>query len=362
MRKCKLKKVEIVEDSNLKRSQLVEFTVKYEIKNDGNAVESHEIDANELAVSLLGISNVLEEANSTLNSCGSKLSVKVRGSFKPGSFIVDIASYCCTSAIQTAFDSGVDIASNYCTSVVQTVFNSGDEIEVANNVAELAKNVAGFVGFVYLAGNGRLCTLIRLCRLTKGKRILTKKAVENGNTEIYVEGCDSPIIANNVVINLYEDKRTRQELERAFSPLNNEKISDMTFLVDGKEQEKVLREERDYFSYTNTETIEENEDIASFYITQANFDGKNIGWRLSFGDSSTSQNKSNDFAVKILDEKFLKSILTRKIIISNDGKAIIRARYKRTTHVSEKLITNWEILEVLETITSKKKYVRLDDF
>lgn len=336
MRKCKLKKVKAVEDSNLKRSRLVEFAVKYEIKNNGKDIELHEMDANELATSLLGISNLLEEANSTLNVCDSKLYIKVRGSFRPGSFIVDIASF-------------------YSTDFIQTVFNSGNEIGVITNVLVT-------VGIVSGAGKGIVNTLIGLCRLTKGKKILTKKSVGNDNSEIYVEGCNSPIIANNLVINLYEDKRTRQELERAVSPLNNEKILDITFIADGKEQEKILREERDSFSYTNTETIEENEDISHFYITQANFDGKKTGWRLSFGDSSISQNKSNDFAVKILDEKFLKNILTKKVIISNDGTAIIKARYKRTTHVSEKLITNWEILEVLETVNSPPKNSKLDDF
>ncbi|KKG12490.1 hypothetical protein EO92_01325 [Methanosarcina sp. 2.H.A.1B.4] len=337
MRKCKLKKVDTVDDSNLKRSRLVEFTVKYEIKNNGNDIELHEIDANELATSLLGISNLLEEANSVLD-VGSKLSIKVRGSFKPGSFIVDIASF-------------------YSTNIIQTVFNSGYEIGVI-------ASVVGIVGFVHSAGNGIVNTLIWFCRLTKGKKILTKKPVGNDTSEVYVEGCNSPIIVNNLVLNLYEDKRSRQELEKTVSPLNNEKILDITFIVDGKEQEKILREERDYFSYISNETIEESEDISSFYITQANFDGKNIGWRFSFGDSSISQNKSSDFPVKILDEKFLKNVSTKKEIISNDGTAIIKARYKRTTHISEKLVTNWEILEVLGTVDSPKKYVKLelDDF
>ena len=332
MKKSKLKKVEVVEDSNLKRSQLVKFTVKY----NGRAVESNEMDANELATSLLGISNVLEEANSTLNVSDSKLFIKVHGTFKPGSFLVDIASF-------------------YHADIIQTVFNSGDSIGVIANVAAI-------VGFVYCAGNGAINTLIGLCRITKGKKILTKKSVGNDNCEIHVEGCERPIIVNNNVINIYEDKRARQELERAVSPLNNEGISDISFLVNDEEQEKILREERDYFSYTNTENIEEKEDIDSFYITQANFDGKNTGWRVSFGDSPTSKNKSNDFPVKILDEKFLKKISTRKLIISSDGTAIIKAKYKKTTHISEKLTATWEILEVLETAPPQKNNINLDNF
>jgi phage terminase small subunit len=332
MKKSKLKKEEVVENSNLKRSQLVEFTVKY----NGKAVESNEMDANELATSLLGISNVLEEANSIVNVSDSKLFIKVRGSFKPGSFYVDLSSF-------------------YQTGFIQTVFNNGDNIKIAASVATL-------VGFVHWTGSGIINSLIGLCRVTKGKKILSKEPVGNHISKINVEDCENPFIVNNLVINLYEDQRERQELERAVSPLNNEGISDMTFIVDGKEQEKILREERDSFSYTKTETIEEKEEIEHFYITQANFDGKQTGWRLSFGDSSISQNKSNDFSVKILDEKFLNKVLTRKLIISSDGTAIIKARYKKITHISGKLTVNWEILEVLETDSPEKNYVNLDNF
>lgn len=332
MKKLKSKNVETKDVSKEKRSNLVNFTVKY----DGRALESNEMDANELANSLLGISNVLEEANSTVNVLDSKLFIKVQSGFKAGSFEVDISSF-------------------YHTGVIQTVFNSGDTIGVIVNIATL-------VGFVYCAGNGVINTLIGLCRITKGKKILTKKSVGNGNCEITVEGCEKAIIVNNPVINIYEDKRARQELERAVSPLHNEGISDITFLVDGEEQEKILREERDYFSYTNIETIQEVELIASFYITQANFDGKNTGWRLSFGDSSISQNKSSDFPVKILDEKFLKKVLTKKLIISSDGTAIIRAKYRKITHISDKLNVRWEVLEVLETESPAKNYPSLDDF
>jgi hypothetical protein len=333
MKKLKLKKV--VEDSNLKRSQLIEFTVKY----NGKAVESNEMDVNELATSLLGLSNVLEEANSTLNVSNSKLSIKVRGSFRPGSFIVDISSFLNTDIVQTIFNSSADIGT------------------IANVTA-----IVGFVGgSAYCISNGAYQTLIRLCKHTKGKKILTKKSIGNNNCEINVEGCDSPIIVNNLVVNLYEDKKIRQELEKAVSPLNNEGISEMIFLMDGKEQEKILREERDSFSYTNTETIEEKEDIEYFYITQANFDGKNTGWRVSFGDSSLSQNKSNDFPVKISDRTFLKKVLTRKLIITSDG-TVIKAKYKKITHKSEKLSVSWEILEVLETDTPKKNYANFDNF
>lgn len=87
---------------NLKKSELIEFAIKY----NGKAVESNEMDANELATSLLGLSNAIEDANSILNNSDLKIFVKVRASFRPGSFIVDIASFFTPSVVQAFFDSG----------------------------------------------------------------------------------------------------------------------------------------------------------------------------------------------------------------------------------------------------------------
>jgi len=53
-----------------------------------------------------------------------------------------------------------------------------------------------------------------------------------------------------------------------------------------------------------------------------------IGWRLSFGVSSSSRNKINDFPVKMLDENFLQKVLRRELIISNEG-TIIEAKYRK---------------------------------
>jgi hypothetical protein len=140
----------------------------------------------------------------------------------------------------------------------------------------------------------------------------------------------------------------RQALGYAVSPLNNEGISDITFLVDGKEQEKILKDEISYFCSSNTEDVEEKEGVDYFIITRSDFEGRQTGWRLSFGESSQSKNKLIDFPVKILDETFLHKVSTRELIISNQG-TIIEAKYKKRIQKSDRLIVNWEILEVLNT-------------
>lgn len=318
-----------MEDPELKKSELIEFAVKF----NGKAVESNEMNANELATSLLGLSNTIEEANSIINGSDSKIFVKVHGSFRPGSFIVDIASFLSPNFIQTVFDSGT--------------------------IATTA-NVTQILGYL---GCGEACrTLIRLYKQTKGKKILTKKSLDADNCEITVEGSDSPITVNVNIVKLYESKKMQQAFENAVSPLENEDMSDITFLMDGKEQEQILREERSYFHHTDTDITDEKEYTDYFLITQCNFEGKQKGWRLSFGDSSQSKNKSNDFPVTILDENFLHKVSRREIIISNEGTVVIEARYRKTTHRAEKLTVSWEILEVLNTDPPKHDNKKLDQF
>ena len=291
-----------------RKTDLVEFTMKF----NGEAVESNEMDADELATSLLGISAVLEDANTVLNGQYSKIFVKVHSSFKPGSFIVDITSFFVSDGITALI------------------------------------NITSLVGLT--GGTG---TLIWLFKQTKGNKILTKKRIQGDNYEITVENCNNPIIINGNVVTLYENTSIRKGLTNLTYPLINEGISDITFLKNGEVREKLMRHEKEYFSLLDNEPIDKKEDIDYFLITQSNFEGKQTGWRLSFG-STLAAKKPDDFPVKVLDFDFLQGVKEQKIIISNEG-TVIKAKYRKTTQKFERLSVSWEILNVLniDHITNK---------
>ncbi len=308
-----------MENEKWSKSELVEFTVKF----NGEAVETNEMDAEELATSLLGMSAVLEEANTVINGQTSRMFVRVRSSFKSGSFDVDMASFFTSVGINALV------------------------------------NIISLVGFT--TGFNVKDTLIWLFRQTKGNKILTKKHLPNNKIEINVEKCENPIIVNAEVVNLYENAQVRRGFANVVSPLKNEGISDITFLKNGIECEKILRDERDYFPPLDTETIDKKEDVDYFLITQSNFEGKQTGWRLSFGVSSDK--KPDDFPVKILDKDFLNKVKKQEIKISNEG-IIIKAKYIKTTQKLERLNVSWEILNVLEIQHESQKHVdkRLDNY
>ena len=304
------KLIDVVNNIKWSKSELVKFTINY----DGEATKSNEIDANELATSLLGLSALVQDSNTILNGTYSKILTKVNGEFKPGSFEVDIATFFTSDGMNAAV------------------------------------NIVGLLGFV---GGGSF-SLIKLFKYAKGKKIRTKKQVEGNNYEVTVNNSDAPIIINGDVITLYEDASIHKSFKQFVSPLNNQDMSDIIFMTNNEVCENISRDEREYFTLLDKESLDEKEDIDYFLITQANFDGKQTGWRLSFGESSTPNINKNDFPVKILDDDFLQKVKEKQIIVSSEN-SIIKAKYKKITQKLERLSVNWEILEILNIDNNPEK-------
>lgn len=295
--------VDVMDNEPWKKSSIELFTIKF----NGKPVESHEMDANELATSLLGLSSTLEHANALLNGRNSKVFIKVRSSFKSGSFDVDIATFFTSTGL-------------------------GALINIASLIGITGKSIG---------------SLIWLFKRTKGKKIIEKKEVQGDNYEITVEGENNSITINHNVVKLYESAQIRRDLTNVVLPLKMPEMENIIFfLKNGEECEKISKNETDYFSLSDTELVNEKEDIDDFLITRSDFEGRQTGWRLSFGESESIDQKPDDFQVRILDEDFLKKVKLKEIDVHQG--TIIRAKYKRTTQKVDKLSVAWEILQVLK--------------
>ena len=290
--------IDVMEHKEWRKSNLTEFTVKY----DGKAVDKNEMSADDLATSLLGLSSLLEEANSVIHGSHSQMFVKVRSSFRPGSFNVDIATFFTSDGLQALV------------------------------------NIIAIIGLV----KGSHKSLIWLHRHTKGEPILKKDEVGENTYNITVKNCDKPMIINGDVIKLYENATIRKELGRLVYPLENKDMDEIVFLENDIECQRIGRDEKESFPPIDNEIIDEKEGIDYFLITQSNFTGKQTGWRFS-----KLSKKKEDFAVKILDTDFLSQVKSKDKIISNQ-KTIIKARYRKTTQRNERLSINWEILSVFD--------------
>jgi hypothetical protein len=80
-------------------------TYSFNVIFEGDAVKNYEIDANDLAVSLSGISDVIKEANKEINGVDcSRARIVVKSDFKPGSFLVDLALLLTSTNIQAVIN------------------------------------------------------------------------------------------------------------------------------------------------------------------------------------------------------------------------------------------------------------------
>ncbi len=313
--------IEVMKSEKWKKPHNETFTIKY----DGKAVESHEIDANVFANSLLGLSNALDHATHIINGSDANMFVKVKASFNPGSFDVEIVTLLTCASFQAAIN------------VVSAVGFMGDSVK----------------------------SLIWLYKQTKGEQIEKIERLKDDMIKVYTKNCYKPIITNHIVVEMYNDKKLRRELGNLVSPLNDKEMSHIAFLTDGTEYQRITREEKEYFtSCDDDQTITES--IDHFVVTQSNLFGKSTGWRLAFADLFKSIHDKNDFSVKILDNSFLKNVKNRQITISNKKPITIKAKYRKTTQKLERFVTSWEILEVLDytyiTNEYKKTVTELDDF
>lgn len=294
--------VDVMDNEPWDKSSTELFTIKF----NGKPVESNEMDANELATSLLGISSALEHANAMLNGRNSKVFVKVSSSFKSGSFDVDIATFITSTGI-------------------------GAFINIASLIGITGKSIG---------------SLIWLFKRTKGKKIIEKKEVPGDNYEIIVEGENNSITINHNVVRLYESAQIRRDLINVVQPLKMPEMENIVFLKSGEVCENISKNETDYFSLSDTELVNEKEDIDDFLITRSDFEGRQTGWRLSFGESESIDQKPNDFQVRIIDEDFLNKVKLKEIDVHQG--TIITAKYKKTTQKVDKLSVAWEILQVLK--------------
>lgn len=291
-----------MKDDDWNQSCNENFSIKY----NGESVKEHEIDAHDLSKSLLGLSEILENTNQIVHGTNSNISVKVKGSFQAGSFDVDIVSVLVCNHFQAALN----------------VFS-----------------LIGIVGSSYKS-------LIWLFKKTKGETIKSTKLLDNNKVELSFHNCSNIVVDNNIA-DIYNNDNVRKGFGNLVLPLEDEGMSDITFLKNDVEQEKIKREERSYFYPPEPEQlIEEGEDY--FLITQGNFDGEKTGWKLRFTDQIDSIYKQKGFSVRIHDENFLKNVKRKKVQISNDGK-IIRASYRKIIKEAEPV--SWQILKVYRVMS-----------
>jgi hypothetical protein len=274
---------------------------------DGDALKEHLIDVNDLAPSLLAISDLVNSAGQVIYGSNQKISVKIKA-VKKGSFEVKL--------FIDILQQGVN-------------FLNSHEIDAIKNLLELLGYGGGAIG------------LYRLIVKLKGKKPKTIINLGNGGDVTFIDDDGKEIVVKSDVAKLYSSKQVLDDAEKVLKPLKSKGIDTFKIIKDKKE---ILKVDADEVKYFNVPPQQEREVILddtmerTFTIHALSFEGGDK-WKVSDGETV--------FPVIMKDRRFISRIDNNEPFTKgNLLKVLLRTiQYKDSTG---KLKTEYEILEVLK--------------
>lgn len=234
------------------------------IKYDGPDAdyERHQIDTRHLGRTLLGISDMIFEANRVLN--GQEATVEVRNTtgFFDGSF--------------------------------------GIEIVIVQDLIGTAKDIAPILGLTATSGS-----MLSVLNYLRGRKI-TEITYDEASGEATIESDEGNVTTSPEVAKLISSAAVRKGLDQVIAqPLDDEGTGSFEILESKDSQQplfKVEKNDRAFYKHSTVKSTQasETETIATIEFVNAHSDSGSKGWRMvHLGEES---------AVKVKDESFLEMI------------------------------------------------------
>lgn len=288
-------------------TEVMATPTRIHIAYDGPALETHRMDVKDLAPALLALSELVERANELLNENRARVRVQVRGSFKSGSFGVDI------EVLQSLGQ------------WVVTLLNHPTLVGTLNLTALLG----------LLGGKGALSLIKRL----RGRELEVISLREDGSAEVLIDG--EHAVVEEQVLRLLRDHKVRLCFEQLIAkPLGNEGIN--SFAVVDTERKEVLVHVNDnearYFVAPAPVSLDEivNEYDARVQVVGLSFVEGNK-WRFSDGQ--------NAYMAAIVDPDFNERVALRQEQFGYGDVLHVRLR-QRQVIINGKLRADYEIVRV----------------
>jgi hypothetical protein len=281
----------------------------FNILYDGPALADHRMEVRDLAPALLALAATMEEANMLLNGDKAKLAVSVKGSFKTGSFGVDL-------------------------NVVQTLLSQVTDLFNDTPVTG-ALNMLTLLGFVATGGAG----VLGLIKWVRGRKIRRVELLENGSARFYID--DEHYDVEQSVLKLYRYHKLRKALEDAVAkPLERDGIETFAVRVGEGAFVEVCKAEGAWFIAPEWEVtpLEEVEFECNVQLVNISFRDENK-WRFSDGIST--------FHAAIVDADFLRSVQQNQAVFSKNDLLKVRMG-KRQWLQGDDMKTEYTVLKVLE--------------
>ncbi len=288
----------------------------FRITYDGPALATSEMEVRELAPALYALGDLLEHANRVLNDRKTKIAVNVKGSFKTGSFGIDLALH--QSLVEQVAD----------------LFSSKGGMFTLGMLTLLGVNAKdGFIG------------LIQLLKWIRGRSVQKVQIVDAGAI-ITVSG--DTIKVELPVLALLQDVKVRESLEAViYRPLQREGVDIFASGSDTEICETITKKESFWFVAPGNggEDLGETAFEASVQIVRIDFNQENK-WRFTDGTIS--------FYATILDEVFLHKVSLNEISFASGD--LLRVRVLQRQRVDEgRIKSEYFITEVLEHQTAYRQ-------
>ncbi|MBI4634023.1 MAG: hypothetical protein HY742_09055 [Deltaproteobacteria bacterium] len=289
-------------------------TYQFALKYDGESFRTHEMDARDLAPALIGLCDLVDEANRTLNAGRSRIDIKVR-TLRDGSFQIDV------TLIQSIVDQTVDLLSG--------------------------KSVTALIALVTLLGLGRgaYIGLIELIRRLKGLAPRAVKDLGEGKVEILLEDGQALQIHKETLI-VYQSRKAREAAHRVVKPLEREGVDTVDILHNTEIIQRVTKDEAKYFEPIFEETRRVTDRHTRLSIQALWFRGDNK-WRFMERDSPIS--------ATIDDQAFIERILKEDEPFQPSDQLEVVLQQTETTTPQGDLKVEYSVKEVLNHIRVPKQ-------
>lgn len=266
----------------------------FSIEFDGPALEQHIISASALAQSLLALDSLARRAGEAAYGKDAEIDIKVKGDFRPGSFIVDMVVQHADAAI-----------------------------------------AAGAGAVTILTG------IIALGKWALGKKVKVQENGSAGQQGVEVENdAGDKAVFNQCVINVYNSSRTSNLLSRLTQTLDNEGVDLIKLSGDNIKPVVVTRQDRHFFRQEEGLVLTDNETESVLEIIGPMLNGSPRGWKFSEGEDGF------EFTANVEDETFLADVRDRKIPLVNGTTVLAIVRTVQRKNVRTR--TDRTIVEIRE--------------